>query len=72
MIRGWGGKCSSGWCLGAFLATVYHLVNGLPTWIPFTAQTTIAHFGLRIMPRMVPLGAPFWAANDAFLRTLPS
>jgi serine/threonine-protein kinase len=59
-----------GLVLGTFIAVVYHLVNGLPTWIPFTAQTTIGHFGLRTEARMVPLGTPIFATSDAFLRTL--
>jgi len=59
-----------GLVLGAFLAVVYHLVNGLPTWIPFKSQTTIPLFGVEGGQRMAPLAAPFAAAAAAIQRTL--
>jgi hypothetical protein len=55
---------------GAFFAATYHLVNGLPTWIPFSHQTTIPTFGVRDAARIIPLAAPFSAASDAIERTL--
>jgi hypothetical protein len=59
-----------GLVLGALMAAVYHLVNGLPTWIPFTGETTIGHFGLDTQARMAPLATPINATSTAVLRTL--
>lgn len=57
---------------GAFLAAVSHLVNGLPTWIPLSGQTTLPTFSIADITRINPLATPFAAARDAVYRTLSS
>lgn len=59
-----------GLAAGTFYALTYHLVNGLPTWMSVHAQTTIPSFNIRDAVRIIPLAAPFAAANDAIHQTL--
>ena len=56
--------------VGAFCAVLYHLVNGLPTWRSFGAQTTIPSFSINFgtLNHMVPLSGPFGAASFAVTR----
>ncbi len=59
-----------GLIVGAFLAVIYHLVNGLPTWVPFKSQTTIPLFSTDGIRGLVPPAMPFAAAAGAIQRTL--
>lgn len=61
-----------GLAIGALMAALYHLVNGLPTWIPFDSQTTIPLFGLDPgkANRLIPLSSPFGAASESVGRAL--
>jgi hypothetical protein len=39
-----GSEVLRGLIVGAFLAVLFHAVNGLPTWFPLASQTTIPSF----------------------------
>jgi hypothetical protein len=59
-----------GLILAGAISAVLHVVNGLPTWVPFEHQTTIPSMRDFGSGRIIPLGAPVQAAIDAVSRTL--
>jgi hypothetical protein len=60
-----------GLTLGMVTAVGIHVVNGVPTWLPFSHQTPVAFFGnIRWEFRLTPLAAPLDVTLDALQRAL--
>lgn len=58
--------------IGAGMASVFYVVNGLPTFIPVHAQTPIPSFsaGVALANRLVPLAAIPSTAGESLVRAL--
>ncbi|MCB9513977.1 MAG: protein kinase [Candidatus Latescibacteria bacterium] len=55
---------------GALTALIAYVVNGLPTWMSLSSQTTLPLLALEGSNRMAPTALPFVALSVAIMRSL--